>query len=119
MQDCLCAVFVGANKYRAQRTPCDEGGTPHWHDSRKERDRCVVLTLRAATGEITDLQRHRRWPLRVNGQLVAHYEDDFSYRIRGQQVVEDVKSAPTRRLPIYRLKRRLLAACYALAIVEV
>jgi hypothetical protein len=37
----------------------------------------------------------------------------------GGRVVEDVKSPVTRRLPVYRLKRRLLAALYGIVIREV
>jgi len=34
-------------------------------------------------------------------------------------VIEDVKSPVTRKLPAYRLKKRLMLACHGITIVEV
>jgi hypothetical protein len=105
------------NKYAAQRCWCDlDGG--HWHASLKERQRCHTLTLEAQAGLIQQLERQPRYPLRVNGVTVADYVADFTYQRQAQRVVEDVKSVAT-RTPVYRLKRKLMAALYGIDIVEV
>lgn len=110
------------SKYHAIRCPCELGGTPHWHDSRKERDRCLTLHLLLERGEILDLQQQVPWELRVNGEKIARYVSDFQYQVvDGDQmrlVVEDVKSPPT-MTSTYRLKRALMRACHGVEIQEV
>lgn len=72
-----------------------------------------------AAGEISGLRRQVRIPLVVNGVRVATYVADAVYVRTGKRVVEDVKSPVTRRLPVYRLKKRLLSAIYGIDINEV
>jgi len=55
----------------------------------------------------------------VKGVKVGVYEGDFGYWQNGLYFVEDVKSPYTRRQPLYRLKKRLMLALYAIEIVEV
>lgn len=118
--DRLATADIRANKYAAQRCRCDQGDAAHWHDSLAERRRCFVLTQRERLGEIHNLQRHTRWPLDVNGQRVGFYSDDASYYLQdGTFVVEDCKSAPTRRETAYRLRRKLFRAVYGFDITEV
>src|SRR3990172_3854168 len=50
--------------------------------------------------------------------IAKGYNPDFSYRKSGL-VVEDVKSPVTRKLPAYRLKKKLMLACYGITIVEI
>ncbi len=46
----------------------------------------------------------------MNGVIVCRYVADFVYIRDGRRVIEDVKSSFTKMLPVYRLKKRLLAA---------
>lgn len=110
------AAPAATNKYGAHRCVHDD----HTHDSQAERARCFVLQHKARLGEIRDLRLHTRWPLDVNGQRVGFYSDDASYYLAdGTFVVEDVKSAATRRETAYRLRRKLFRAVYGFDITEI
>lgn len=89
-------------------------------DSGKEGARYVELSAAQRAGEINGLDVHTRFPLVVHGQDCGYYEADFTYRTAsGEQVIEDVKSDATRKLPAYRLKAKLIWAMYGLRIREV
>ena len=79
-------------------------------DSVKESRRWADLSLLQRAGQISDLSRQVRLPLKVNGQLVCTFIPDFSYTENGQQVIEDTKSPITRKHPVYRIKVKLLKA---------
>lgn len=70
-------------------------------------------------GLIAGLRRQVRFPIRVNGIKVCSYVCDFLYIRDGRRVVEDCKSAFTATLPVYRLKKKLMAAALAIEIIEV
>lgn len=107
----------GYRKYRNKKTDLDGIS----FDSKKEADRFALLKIRLLAGEITDLVHHRRFPCKVNGYVVCEYEADFCYhdRMRGCNVIEDVKSKVTRKDPVYRLKKKLMEACNGIQIEEV
>lgn len=105
----------GYNKYHARRVEMD-GIT---FDSQKEANRYNDLKLMQAAGEIQDLKHHVAFPIDVNGMHVCDYEADFVYQTIGGLRIEDVKSTITRRLPAYRLKRKLMQAVHGIEIVEV
>lgn len=88
-------------------------------DSMKEAGRFVVLKNRQDKGEITDLELQKRIKIEINGVLVCTYIADFSYKENGIVIVEDVKSAFTRKLPVYRLKKKLVKAVLGIDILEV
>jgi hypothetical protein len=88
-------------------------------DSAKEAKRWQELRLRERAGEITGLTRQMPWTLEVNRQTVCTYVPDFSYCERGEVIVEDVKSEMTRKLPVYRLKKKLMQAIHGIEIREV
>lgn len=88
-------------------------------DSAKESRRYGELKLLLRAGAISELRLQTRWPLKVEGVKVADYLSDFDYLEAGRVVVEDVKSAHTRKLPLYRLKAKIFAAQYGFAIREV
>lgn len=106
---------VRGNKYRAKRT--EYAGTIY--DSAKEARRAAELDLLVRAGAITDLRRQVRFSLDVDGVHIATYVADFAYQDGGVLVVEDVKSSITRTLPVYRMKKRLMAAIHKIEIVEV
>lgn len=89
--------------------------------SKAEGARYMGLYVAVQMGEIRDLEIHPRFPLVIHGEDCGDYEADFGYVVvsTGERVIEDVKSAPTRKLPTYRLKARLVWALYGLKIREV
>lgn len=94
-------------KYRNEKTTVD--GIEY--DSKREAKRASELKILERAGEIKGVQRQVRYPLYVNGVIVAHYVCDFTYFTRhGATVIEDVKSPFTRKLPVYRLKAKIMAA---------
>lgn len=103
-------------KYHAKRTPLDG----YIFDSLAESYRYSELKLAERAGEIRWLRVHPRFPIVINGQKICTYISDFKYMDKdGAEVVEDVKSEWTKTLPVYRLKSKLMKACYGIDIVEV
>lgn len=96
----------GRSKFGNVKTVVD--GLPF--DSKKEAARWVELVALQRAGKINGLRRQVRIPIRVNDVIVFRYVADFVYVERGQRVVEDVKSSFTRMNPVYRLKKKMLAA---------
>ncbi len=95
--------------------------------SKREAERYCELAAAERGGVIWNLRTHTRWPLVVNGVKIADYEDDFNYApiidtpepgmlLLGDLVVEDAKGV---RTAVYKLKAKLLHACYGITIVEV
>lgn len=106
------------NKYLAKKTEVDDIR----FDSKAEARRWGELKLMERVGQIEGLKRQVPFPLEVNGVQVARFVADFTYRTTfGSKglVVEDVKSAFTRKLPVYRLKAKMFAAQYGFPITEV
>ena len=117
------------NKYKAVKTTID-GIT---FDSKKEAKRYTELKLLEKAGHITHLELQPEYQITINGAKICKYKADFRYftvrqenreqytnskgewqtpTITGDkegQIVEDVKGYKT---PIYRLKKRLVEACY-------
>lgn len=104
------------NKYRAVKTVFNG----REYDSKKEAARAAELQLLRDSGEIALLFEQQRYSLDVNGEYIADYISDFSYTTKdGERVIEDVKSAHTRKLPVYRIKKKLMKAIYNIEIKEV
>jgi len=104
-----------ANKYRAIKTVKD-GIT---FDSKREAARYEDLKLLERAGEITDLTLQPKFPIMINGKEVFEYRADFQYEKDGERIIEDVKSAMTRKLPVYRIKKKCVEAYYGVEIQEV
>ena len=108
---------VKPSKYKNKKTEVD--GIVF--DSKKEAARWLELKALEAAGAIRRLSRQVRIPLEVNGTVVAHWVADFAYYEDLQMlrpVWEDVKSDYTRKLPVYRLKKKLVKAIYGVDIKE-
>ena len=88
-------------------------------DSAKEAKRWGELQFMVKAGEIRNLERQVRFPIIVNGVKVCTYVADYVYDEMAGRVVEDVKSAFTRKDPVYRLKNKLMKACHGIDIREV
>src|SRR5574343_173201 len=102
-------------KYRNTKTVID-GVT---FDSKKESARYSDLKLMHRAGGITDLTLQPKFDIVINGQKVCSYIADFSYVENGVTVVEDVKSEMTRKLPTYRLKKKLMKAVHSIEVREI
>lgn len=88
-------------------------------DSKKEAARYLELLLLANNGTITNLELQPRLDLVVNGQKIGFYRGDFSYYENGIRKIEDVKSAVTAKIKVYRLKKKLVKAIHGIDIIEV
>lgn len=85
-------------------------------DSKKECERYKELKQ----SNVEDLQCQVKYPITINGVKVCGYVADFVYKNhKGELVVEDVKSEHTRKLPVYRIKMKLMKAVYGIEIKEV
>lgn len=104
----------GRSKYGNEKTVVDGNR----FDSKKEARVYGELKLRERAGEISELELQKKYPLEVNGQLICNYIADFVYQVNGVVVVVDVKSAITRKNPVYRIKVKLMKAIYGIQIVE-
>ena len=117
------------NKYKAVKTTID-GIT---FDSKREAKRYTELKLLEKAGHITHLELQPEYQITINGAKICKYKADFRYftvrqenreqytnskgewqtpTITGDkegQIVEDTKGFKT---PIYRLKKKLVEACY-------
>lgn len=102
-------------KYRNRKTTID-GVT---FDSAKEARRWQDLQLWEKAGILTDLSRQVPFAIVINDMLICQYVADAVYKRDGVRVVEDTKSEITRRLPVYKLKKKLLKAVLNIEIQEV
>jgi hypothetical protein len=83
--------------------------------SKKEAKRYQELKLLERAGEISRLELQPRYDITINGVKVCTYVADFRYFTKDKLTVEDCKGFLT---PVYKLKRRLLAALYNVEILE-
>lgn len=112
------------NKFNASKVECD-GMT---FDSKKEHKRYIELKAMQQRGEIFGLEHHTKFELapktKLEGEKRAkpalRYFADFTYYIStGEYIVEDVKSAATRKLASYRNKKHLMSTVHGISITEV
>jgi hypothetical protein len=85
--------------------------------SKREAKRWGELRLFERNRDLMDLQRQVRFRLVVNGIHIADYVADFTYRLGlgKDPCVEDCKGFRTRE---YKIKKRLMKACYGIDILE-
>jgi hypothetical protein len=106
-----------SNKYRAKRTSCGL----HEHASKKEAKVCSDLTLMAKGGVIHDLKQQPKFYLYAHNMAggprvrIGFYRADFSYTDLDSTVVLDVKGVKT---PMYRLKKKMMKACWGIEVQE-
>ena len=111
------------NKYNAKKTLVD--GIVF--ASAAEAHRYKELKLLERAGEISDIRLQVPYVFTLKGKKIFTYYADFVYAKYRQQtlaviielIVEDVKSKITCRIPIYRLKKKLIEAQYNIVIREV
>lgn len=84
-------------------------------DSKGERDRWVQLLQLERVGEIRMLHRQVSFPIEVEGVKICKYVADYVYTApNGEEIVEDFKGKET---PEFRLKKKLMKACYGIDIL--
>ncbi|WP_332604753.1 DUF1064 domain-containing protein [Acinetobacter sp. ESBL14] len=112
------------NKFNAQKVELD-GKT---FDSKKEYRRYIELKAMQQRGEITRLEHHTKFELAPKTKLegekrakpaVRYFADFTYYNDDGKYIVEDVKSAATRKLVSYRTKKHLMKTVHDIDISEV
>ena len=84
--------------------------------SKAEAARYRELVAMQKAKMISDLQIQQPFSLLVNGKLVCKYMADFTYKFGSTPIVEDVKGV---RTAVYRLKAKLMLACYGITITEI
>lgn len=101
----------GWSKFRSVKTVVD-GIT---FDSKLEARRWNELRMLESSGAITALQRQVPFEMTVNGHSICTYRADFVYTLTetGERIVEDAKGVMT---PEFRLKAKLMEACYGIVI---
>lgn len=88
------------------------------YDSAKESRVLAELETLERAGLIRNLRRQVRFAIVVNDIHVCDYVADAVYQEGARRVVVDVKSEATRKLPVYRLKKKLLAAVLGIEVEE-
>lgn len=96
-------------------------------DSAKEYKRYIELTAMMQRGEISELKCQVKFVLAPKVKLEdekrakpeLRYYADFTYLMNGQLIVEDVKSAATRKLATYRMKKHMLFIVHGISITEI
>lgn len=103
-----------ASKYHSQKVIING----QKFDSKKEAKRGFDLQLLEKAGKIAGLQFQVPFVLqesfKINGKTerAITYVADAVYFENGKMVVEDTKSDMTRKLPVYRMKRKMLLFRY-------
>lgn len=95
-------------------------------DSKKEGRRWLALLELQKAGKISDLKRQQSFVLAPAVKLAGEartkpalrYLADFTFMRDGVLVIEDCKSKPTRKLPIFRAKKHLMKTVLGLDITE-
>lgn len=101
------------NKYKNKKVEVD--GIVF--DSIKESRRYGELKILKKQGLITDFECQKTYRLEVNGHLICKYISDFVvHNLDGTIIVEDVKSEMTAKLPVFRLKAKLMKAIHNIEI---
>jgi len=103
------------NKYHNRKTVVDGIAFA----SKAEARRYLEVMMLQRGGAISQLELQPRFPMVVNNVKVCTYVADFSYNENGQHVVEDVKSEATCKLPVFRIKKKLMLALYGIDVQEV
>jgi hypothetical protein len=117
-------LYCPACEKDAPKKPSKYGNTICYHegekfDSKWELEYWLILKMREKAGEITDLQRQVKIPLRASGgKIVSSYIADFGYFSGKEPVYEDAKGQQG-GTPLFKLKKKWVEAEYGVIIREV
>lgn len=120
----LGAVKAKRSKFGNVQTTTGDGVK---HASKKQSIRWVLLRQWEREGKIRNLRREVRYDLIVNGHKICWYKADHVYDVplknigggHCETIVEDVKSAATKKIRTYIIKKKLMLACHGITIREV
>ncbi len=87
-------------------------------DSKKEALRFVQLRQLEKDGKIRQLELQKRFDFVLNDVKICSYVADFVYFTDERRVVEDVKSEFTKKLPVYRIKKKMMKAFFNIDVLE-
>ena len=98
-----------------------EGDT---YDSKKEANHAAKLILlknvQLGIHRVLHFERQRTYDIVINDISICRYIADFVVTFGdGHVEVQDVKSEFTKKLPVYRLKKKLMKAVHGIDIIEV
>lgn len=115
--------------FKAGRTPKTEKPTKYrsrekiaagiTFQSTKEANRYIDLAAQQQAGQITELTHQRIFEINIGEHHICEYQSDFTYKRDGAETVEDTKSKVTRKLAVYRLKKKLMLAVLGVDIQEI
>jgi Protein of unknown function (DUF1064) len=105
-------LYKRGNKYRAVKTTVDG----RKFDSKAEAKRGAELELLQRAGAISNLKYQVRYKFHHNGTDLGSYIADFVYDDARGVVVEDVKSEMTAKLPMFKMKERMMRAFHGIVI---
>lgn len=89
-------------------------------DSKKEAKYYGILRLKQKAKLIDSFEMQVKYDIIVNDHKIGFYKADFvTYKDGKVLEVIDVKSEMTKKLPVYRLKKKLIKAIYGFDIVEI
>ena len=89
-------------------------------DSKKEATYYGILKLKEKAKLIDRFEMQVRYDLVVHNSKIGFYKADFVTYKNGKAIeVIDVKSEMTKKLPVYRLKKKLMKAIYNIDIIEI
>lgn len=95
------------NKNRFAVSPIDErtldGIT---FASKKEMKRYAELKLWVRAKEISDLELQPEFRVSINDQHYCTYTADFAYTLKGERIIEELKSTGTAKDAAYRLRKK-------------
>lgn len=89
-------------------------------DSKKEAKYYGMLRLKLKAKLIDNFEMQVKFDIIVNNHKIGFYKADF-VTFKDGKIFEviDVKSEITKKLPVYRLKKKLIKALYGFDIVEI
>jgi len=106
-------VIKTLNKYRNIRTANNDGTMS---DSRKEARIDAQYQVLLRCGQLTKVERKKRFPIIIGGIKICDYECDWCITdTAGNSTVIDAKGLKT---PVYRLKKKLMKALHGIDIIE-
>ena len=106
-------ISESKGKYRNKIVTTEDGLR---FDSKKEYEEWLRLKALAKTGAIQDLKRQVKYSFDHNGTHIANYLADFTYTIRGEKKIVDVKGKIT---PMYAIKKKMMLAFHGIRITEI
>lgn len=89
------------------------------YDSKKEANRAFELDMLKKAKLVEDFEAQFPLSIIINGVKVCKYVADFKVKYSDRVEYEDVKSDYTKRLPLYRIKKKLVLAVLGIDIKEV